>query len=233
MFSKQFLDTLSRLNGYSDKVILKYPKTVLCSPAQDVIVTLNSQDLGCEQFENTGIYELGKFISMMNLFENPQIERIDDTIKIQSTTESAVFTLCNLELLKNYDQSAGIVDGLDKFEIAAEFDLTKEALQHFKKASSILSELNALKITGKNGNTDVNIGFHNRFNSSSNTYKREFLGTSNRDFEINLGVENVNKLPLEDYKVKVFYSQERDAYRTRFEAKDFRIVILALVNSNG
>ena len=230
MFSKEYLNTLSKLNGFTDKTILKYPITTLVSPSLDVVINIDAKALGCETFETTGIYELSKLINMLALFDNPQIERSQNTLEIQTTTESAVFTLCELELLKNYDQSPEIINSLERFEVVSEFELSKDILSKFKKASSILSELNALIIKSTNSNTIVNIGFHNRFNSSSNTFKKEFLGTSTKDFDLKLGIENIQKLPQEDYKVKVFYNQERDDYRVVFVTNDFKVLISKLKN---
>ena len=231
MFSRDFLSTLSKLNNFTDKSILKYPITTLASPSLDVIVNINAKELGCEEFETTGVYELSKLLSMLALFDNPQIVRNSNTLEIQTTTESAVFTLCELELLKNYDQSPEIINSLDRFEVVSEFDFTKDVLSNFKKASSILNELNALIIKGSGTNTTVNIGFHNRFNSSSNTYKKEFLGTSTKDFDLKLGIENIQKLPQEDYRVKVYYNAEKDAYRVVFVTKDFKVLISKLTNA--
>ena len=231
MFSKDFLNTLSKINNYSDKAVLKYPTTTLASPSLDVIINIDAKALGCEEFEVTGVYELSKLINMLSLFENPQIIRNSNTLEVQTTTESAVFTLCELELLKNYDQSPEIINSLERFEVVSDFDLTKDVLSNFKKASSILSELNALIVRGKNSNTTLNIGFHNRFNSSSNTYKKEFLGTSTKDFDLKLGIENIQKLPQEDYKVKVYYNEEKNAHRIVFIANNFKILISKLVDA--
>lgn len=230
MFSKEFLNTLAKLNNYTDKVVLKYPTTTINSDARDVLINIKSDILGCQEFPETGVYELSKLINILNLFETPEIQRVDRTLEIQSVTESAVFTLCDLDLLSGYNQKDSIIGSLDKFPNIAEFELTQEALTHFKKAASILNELNAFRIKGINGNTLVDLTFNNKFNSSNNTYKREYLGTSSKGFELNLDIENIQKLPLNNYKVKVKYNAEKDATRVLFETETYSILIANLVS---
>lgn len=231
MFSKDFLNTLSKLNSYTNKVVLKYPQTVLNSDPTDVIVNINAQELGCSEFPETGVYELSKLISMLDLFENPQITRTDKTLEFQTTTERAVFTLCDLELLKDHNQSENYINAANKFPTIAEFTLSVEELTKIKKASSILSELNALKISGQNSNTTLELSFHNRFNSSNNTYKKEFLGTSNGDFSVNVAIGNFNKLPQNNYIVKVYFNAEKNSYRVIFEAETYKVLIGILADS--
>lgn len=230
MFSKEYLNALSKVNGFTDKVILKYPITTLASSARDVIAIIDAEALGCDKFEDSGVYELSKFTSVLGMFENPSVAREGNLLKMQEPTRSSVFTLCDLDLLQNYQIPAELITKLDSFPNVAEFDLSSGDLANFKKASSIMSELNALEIKGLNGNTEVFLSFHNRFNSSSNEYRRDFLGTSTKDFDLKLGIENIQKLPNTDYVVKVKYNEEKDAYRVIFVAQNFTILISRLAD---
>lgn len=230
MFSKEFLNALHKVNGYGDKIILKYPQTVLNSPSNDVVVLIDAQSLGCGEFEDTGIYELSKFINMLGIFENAEVRRDENLLKIHSQTETAAFTLCGLDLLESHNLNPQLIAGLDKFPSVAEFTLSSQDIATIKKASSILNELNALEIKGLNSNTDVSLSLHNKFNVSSNEYTKTFLGTSNADFAIKLGVENIQKLPQLDYDVKVKYNAEKDAYRVIFINPQFTILISKLVD---
>ena len=225
MFSKDFLNVLANLGNYTDKVILKYPVTVLNSPAQDVFINVSAESLGCQSFEPMGVYELSKLLKVFGLFENPEVTREANLLKLQTTTESAELALSDLELLKEYDSSKELIDRLDAFPSVSEFTLTTEALKTLKSAGSILSELNALRISGKSGNTTVDLYFHNRFNSTQNSYKREFLGTSTQDFELKLGIENIQKLPITEYQVKVKFNAEKNAYRVIFVSEFFTVLI--------
>lgn len=230
MFSKEYLNALHKVNGYGDKVILKYPQTVLNSPSNDVVVLIDAQGLGCEQFEDTGIYELSKFINMLGIFENAEAKREGNLLKIYSQTETAAFTLCDLDLLNNHNLKPELISGLDKFPSVSEFVLSAQDIATIKKASSILNELNALEIKGSNSNTDVSLSLHNKFNVSSNEYTKTFLGTANADFAIKLGIENIQKLPQLDYEVKVKFNAEKNAYRVIFVNPQFTILISKLVD---
>lgn len=230
MFSKEFLNALKNINGYGDKVLLKYPVTVFNSAAKDVVATINAQSLGCEQFEDTGIYELSKFISMLSVIENAEVKRIGKKLVIQATTESASFNLCDLDLLEQYNLPVEVISNLDKFPSVSEFDLSANDLQTIKKAASILNELNALQIKGFNNNTEVSLSFHNRYISNANSFEKDYLGTANKEFQIKLAMENIQKLPVTDYSVKVKYNEEKDAYRVLFIASNFTILISKLAD---
>ena len=230
MFSKDYLNALSKVNGFSDKVILKYPKTILNSASNDVCVLINADTLGCEAFEDTGIYELSKFINMLGIFENAEVRRDGNLLKIHSLTESAAFTLCDLDLLASHNLQPEIISNLDKFPSVAEFELKSADLQTIKKASSILSELNALEIKGTNNNTEVALSFHNRFNSSQNEFKKDYLGTATSEFSLKLGIENIQKLPVTDYEVKVKFNADKNAYRVIFVNPSYTILVSKLAD---
>lgn len=230
MFTKEFLASLKSAGAFSDKAVLKYPVTTINSDSNDVVININAEALGCSEFEDTGVYELSKFLNMFAIFEGAEVKREGDLLKIQNTSESATFTLCELSLLESHNLNSQIIGSLTQFPSISEFMLNAADLQIIKKASSILSELNALEIKGVGNNTTVALGFHNRFNSSQNSYKKDYLGTSTQDFALMLGIENIQKLPIADYKVSVKYNSDKSAYRVLFEADNYTVLISKLAD---
>lgn len=51
---------------------------------------------------------------------------------------------------------------------------------------------------------------------------------SEKNFEISIGTENFVKLPMKDYAVKIYYNQDKDAYRIIFITDNFECVIANL-----
>lgn len=230
MFSKEFLGALKSASAFSDKAVLKYPITTINSDANDVVINIDASNLGCSEFDDTGVYELTKFLNMFSIFGEAEVKREDNLLKIQSTTENATFTLCDLNLLEAHNLDAKIIGSLTAFPSISEFNMNSIDLQTIKKASSILNELNAFKIEGIGNNTTISLDFHNRFNSSQNSYKKDYLGTSTQDFTLMLGIDNIQKLPNADYKVSVKYNSDKSAYRVLFEAENYTVLISKLAD---
>ena len=96
---KNLVKTLKELNPISDKVLLKYPKTVIISEANDMMALIDCEKLECQEFEDTGIYELSKFNALLDMFDDFDIIRKDNTLEINSRLNSAIFTLADIALL--------------------------------------------------------------------------------------------------------------------------------------
>ena len=225
---KNLVKTLKDLNPISDKVLLKYPKTVIISEANDTMALIDCEKLGCQEFEDTGIYELSKFNALLDMFDDFDIIRKNNTLEINSRLNSAIFTLADIALLVPFDKSPMIFDNIKSQELVSDFKLEKEQVQKIKKASSIFGNLEALTFKSIDGNVDIFLNQKNRFQSSNNTFKISFPMVSQKNFDISIGTENFVKLPLKDYEVKVYYNQSKEAYRIVFIAENFECVIANL-----
>lgn len=229
MINNEFLKVLKNINPITDKVLLKYPITTINSESVDIIANIDLEKLGVESFPDTGIYDLSKFLSLLDLFKDFEVKRLDDRILIESRTNSAVFTLADILLLNPFDKSKTIIERLNDFPTVAEFKLTKTQMSQIKKASSIFNELNSLNFVSEDNNIDVKLNVTNRFESSNNTFKINYLKCSNKNFNINIDINNFNKLPNEDFLVKIKYNDEKDAYRILFESEGGIIkIVIAL-----
>ncbi len=225
---KNLVKTLKELNPISDKVLLKYPKTVIVSEANDMMALIDCEKLECQEFEDTGIYELSKFNALLDMFDDFDILRKDNTLEINSRLNSAIFTLADIALLVPFDKNPAIFDNIKNQTLVSEFKLEKEQVQKIKKASSIFGNLEALTFKSIDGNVDVFLNQKNRFQSSNNTFKISFPMVSEKNFEISIGTENFVKLPMKDYAVKIYYNQDKDAYRIIFITDNFECVIANL-----
>lgn len=227
MISNEFVKTLSKLTPITDKAVLKYPITTINSDAKDVIVNIDASKLGCSQFDDTGVYELSKFVNMFNLLENPEIKREEDCLVFKVPGNIAVFTLSDINMMSDYNLSDAYISNLVNFPNISEFKVSADTIKKFKAASSIFSELNVVTVSGKGSNNYLKLDAHNRFNHSNNTYEVEYLNTNigNKDYLLKLNVENFNRLPVVDYTIKVKYNEKNDSYRVLFENELYTIMI--------
>lgn len=230
MISREFIKELSKLCNISDKVVLKYPITTLNSDAIDILVNIKADKLGCSEFEDTGIYELNKFVHMFNLFQNPEIIRNTNSIEFVTPGTKSVFTLSDLNVMEHYNQKSSLIESTLKYPDVASVLLTADVIKQFKQASSIFNELNVLAIEGRDNNTLIYLDSHNRFNSSNNIYEKEYLNSSTKNFKLIISVENFNKLPVADYNLRIKYNEDKDAYRILFETENTQILISRLTN---
>lgn len=225
MISKEFIKVLARLTGITDKAILKYPITTLNSDAIDMIVNINTEKFGCLEFQDTGIYELNKFVHMFNLFENPEITRTENAIVFETPGTKSVYTVSDIDVMSSFNQKSSIIESLENYPSISEVSITADTMKQIKTAAGIFSELNVVTIEGKNGDTNVYLDAHNRFNSSNNSFLKEFLNTSSKDFKLKINVDNFMKIPVEDYTLKIKYNSEKDAYRILFESDNYKILV--------
>ena len=228
MLNKSFINTLNKLNSITDKVILRYPVTTVSSDAGDMIANIDVSALDSDHFEEIGIYELSKFISLVSLFGEYSVKRQENELIISSDNNTAVYLTSDIFLLKHNDKSADVITRLDSFPTVAEFDLDLNTIKNFNKASSIFGDLEGLNFKSEDSNITVSLTKINRFESSGNSYTKTFRDCSQKNFDLNIATANFNKLPVMDYKVKVKYNEQRDAYRIVFETDVFKVIIAQL-----
>lgn len=225
MITKDFIKELSKMSSITDKVILKYPITTLNSEAIDMLVNIDTSKLGCQEFPDTGIYELNKFVHMFALFDNPEITRTNNAIEFETPGTKSVYTISDLSVMENFDQKSSIIESLDNFPEVAKVDISVDVIKQIKQASSIYNELNVLTIEGKSNDLYLYLDAHNRFNSSNNTFSKEFLNHSTMDFKLKINIENFIKLPMTNYTLKIKYNENKNAFRILFESEFFKILI--------
>lgn len=231
MISQSFIKELSNITNITNKAILKYPITTLNSDAIDIVINIDAQALGCQEFQDTGIYDLSKFVSMFNLFQNPEIKRTENSIEFNTPGSKSVFTTADLEVMQLYNQKAEIIESLNNYPSVAEVELKQDVIKQLKQASNIFNELNVLVIEGQDSNTLVYLDSHNRFNSSNNSFTKEFLNSSSKNFKLKISIDNFNKLPNTDYKLEIKYNESKDAYRILFSSKNYKILISKIVEN--
>jgi len=228
MLNKQFLSILSFTNAITDKVLLKYPVTMLNSDSNDIICKIDVTKLDESEFEPTGIYEMSKLITLLNLFDDYEITKENNHLKIKSKSDNAVFKCADPVLMSQNDKPATLIDRIEEFPIVSEFKLCKNDLTKLKKSSAIFNDLNAIKFESKNENVSIQLSMYNKFEQNTNTFEKNYLKCSTKDYDFQISTENFNKLPMTDYDIKVHYNAEKNQYRVLFKTEIFTICIACL-----
>lgn len=228
--NKEFLKALKDVSSVTDKVILKYPKTVLKSEDGSLLALIDVTRLNCEEFPDTGIYELSKFNALLSMFDEPQVTREDNNLKIENRLNTAIFTLADLSILSDFDVSSTIFDRLDEFPSVAEFKLEKIQIQNLLKAASIfgITNVNSITLKSQDSNIDMFLSSSGRFENNTNTFKVNYPRCSEKDFNLKISTENFARIPLKDYNVKIKYNADKDAYRILLQGDEFKIIIALL-----
>lgn len=139
------------------------------------------------------IYDLGKFLSAVSMFEEPDLEPGDSSIRISKGREKLSYTYAELSLIKSPPEKEITLPSVD-----VEFDLKNEELNRVIKALSIIGAPE-IAITGDG--ESIYMEALNTKNPSESTYRTE-VGTTNKRFRLVFLAENIKLLPG-DYHVRV------------------------------
>lgn len=139
------------------------------------------------------IYDVNEFLSVMSLFENPEIQFSEKFITLQEGNSSLKFFAGSLANMKvPPDREVNFED------VIASFDLTSALLNTVTRTSGVL-KVNEIAIVG-DGST-ITIVAADKKNATSNSYSTS-VGTTTSSFRVNVAVENIKMLPG-DYEVSI------------------------------
>lgn len=176
-----------------------------------------SADLDQEFPKDFAIMDLGRFLSVVNLFEAPELnfDEEDGAVHIGDGKNVVryVYTAPNLIVAADYEKE------LKLGKIVAEFTIKQSALASALKAASILSVPN-LTVRGEGGK--VVMVAHDAKNTSSDSYAVD-LGDCDEEFVATYQVDCFKFIP-QDYNVQV-----SDKVISKFEGKTATYFIAAEV----
>lgn len=144
-------------------------------------------------FEKMAIYDLSRFLSVLSLFENPELEFNDNYVTIKSGSESVNYTYADSRHLI-VPQTKSV--DLPKTKIV--FDITAEQMHRVIKAISVL-RLPEICFSG-DGETITLSGIDIK-DPTGDVYKTT-LGETTETFEAVYNIDNIKIIPG-NYKVKI------------------------------
>jgi len=191
-------ETLNKLKNYSEinQNILIRNGSVLSTVDSAKSTTFFANTTVSETFvvgeDGFGIYDLSEFLSMMSLFETPNLEFSDKYVTISEGDTSIKYFKANKAILDYSDREV-------KFpEPDISFNLTAAQLNTLRKVSAIL-KTNDICVIGDGEEISVEVG--DTKNATANRYSAK-VGTTDKEFKIILSATKFKFLPG-DYTVEV------------------------------
>lgn len=149
-----------------------------------------------EEFpQDFAVYEMGRFLSALSLFEQPELQFKDTFVRITDGKNSLDYLYADPSLIvsANYDKP------LKMPNIIATIDLTQDSLAKLQKAASVLGAP-TITIDAKDGKLTVKV--HDSKNPSSDKFSLDIGQTEADDFTVDLKLETLRFIPG-DYTVDV------------------------------
>ena len=215
MFNKEFISVLSQINGLTNSIVLKYPRTVAVTEAQDILIHLDVSKVDTTEFPEIGLNNsLNEFLSLFKLFGPDRNVSLDGSnIVISDGNITSSYITDNIQLLENYNKDATQFDRTEEIPSVAEFTLTTDDISKIKSASGVFKDLSEVIVTSKDSDVTISLGATNKFNAKSNTFSISKEASTSKDFSVKIDIKSFTMIPSSNYTVKVKYNSSRDAYR--------------------
>ncbi|MDR3503075.1 MAG: hypothetical protein P4L79_10900 [Legionella sp.] len=182
--SVETIKVLKNFSQINPSLIFK-PGTELrtTSPTKTIIAIAQIED---EIIESFAIGDLSRFLSVLSLFNDPELVFSDKLVTIKSGSKKLNYTYASESVIV-----APPWKELNVPSVEASFELTNEVLMDAVKGASILG-LPQIAFVGDG--EKVTLQAIDQKNSSGDVYSLE-LGTTNSTFKAIFKVENINLLP--------------------------------------
>ena len=142
------------------------------------------------------IYELGRFLNVMSLFSDPELDFSEgNAVTIGDGRNSVRYAFADPSLISgaNYDKDIKLPT------VIATFTLKQDQIIKLQKAAAVLGAPTCT-ISAKNG--ELVVSAHDKKNSSSDKFSLSIGTTDASDFTVDLKLETLRLIPG-DYEVEV------------------------------
>ena len=176
-----------------NKSILVKPGSVLStiSEMKTIFAKATVQETFPAQF---AIYELSKFLGVLSLFNDPEIEFNEKNMKISSGKQSLLYTYADASMIVTPPEKDITFPSPD-----IEFNVTQEELQRVVRSAGVL-QLPEITVVGDG--SVIRLCSGNSKNPSADTFMVD-VGTTEKTFNMVFKAENAMKLISTDYNVKI------------------------------
>ena len=176
-----------------NKSILVKPGSVLStiSEMKTIFAKATVQETFPAQF---AIYELSKFLGVLSLFNDPEIEFNEKNMKISSGKQSLLYTYADASMIVTPPEKDITFPSPD-----IEFNVTQEELQRVVRSAGVL-QLPEITVVGDG--SVIRLCSGNSKNPSADTFMID-VGTTDKTFNMVFKAENAMKLISTDYNVKI------------------------------
>ena len=188
--SKETVALLKNFAGINSNLLIKAGnKLSTISGAKNVMSDATVAETFAADF---GIYDLNEFLGAMSLFEDPDLDFSQKFVTITQGSDSIKYFAAEASVLSSPTKAINFPDS------DVDFTLTSAMLDMIKKTSSVLGASD-LSIVGDGSTLTAVVG--DKKNASGNSYNTP-LGNTDKNFKVNLKVENL-KMLTGDYTVSI------------------------------
>ena len=200
--SKETLAIMKNFAGINANLMLKSGnKLVTISPQKSVMAVAQiSENLAINGSGLFGIYELNDFLSAYSIMDDADISFTDTYCVMSKGSQKVKFYSASPEMLLTPSKESLPVSSDVSFELkAADLDIIS------KSASAL--KVSDISIISKDGKISVEVADKKAKTVGSNPSTINAfnidIGTSEKEFKVNMKVENLQKIALTDYTVSV------------------------------
>ena len=187
--SKETVNLIKNFAGINSNLLLKQGNKLATISAQKNVM---ADATTTESFPDFAIYDLNEFLGAMSLFDDPELEFQDKYVSIKQGNMNIKFFAADPSVLVAPQKAITFPDA----EI--NFNMSSTMLDMIKKTSSVLRAAD-VSIVGDGSKVVAVVG--DKKNASGNSFS-EPVGDTDKNFKVNLKVENLKMLPG-DYDVSI------------------------------
>jgi len=186
--SKRTQAILKNFAGINQSIVIQPGKQLqTISNVKDVFAKANIE----EEFDKTiAIYDVNEFLGVLSLFEDPDLEFTDNSVKIKQGKASQTYYYADASIITSPPEK-GV--SLPSVEVTGK--LTREQIATLIKAAGLND---ATSLTFTNGSAKV----WNSAVANSNAYTIEDVMSNEANYELSIAVEKL-KMIADDYDVEI------------------------------
>lgn len=184
------------------------------SPANTIIADIEVE----ENFETPfGIYDLGRFLGVLGLHDDPDLEFDDKKVTVKEGKYSTVYYGAEPEILTYPEKSIKFPDSDIDFNVAS---------SDIEKALKAANVLGCSTFTFEGDSEKIYLVVSDPAVEGSNSFKLE-IGDTDKEFKANIKIENIKFLQM-DYEVSL--SKKKIA---RFSSDEGKIIYYIALDSTS
>jgi len=190
--SENTLNILKNFSAINPSILVKEGNVLsTISQQKSIFAKVNVEESFPRQF---AIYELSKFLGVLSLFKDPEIELGDNQMTIKSGKQSLNYTYADPSMIVSPPEKEITMPDPD-----VEFSVSQEELQKLVRAAGVL-QLPEIAVIG-NGSS-VSFSAINSKSPTADTFNVD-LGATDKTFKMIFKTENIIKLMSTNYSVKI------------------------------
>lgn len=190
--SEQTINILKNFATINPSLLVKPGDTLTTvSPSKNIFARCTVEEKFPKQF---AIYELPKFLGVVSLFKEPDLEFMKNQMRITSGRQSVNFTYADPNTIVSPTTDTVKFPSAD-----VEFELLQEELQKLIRAAGVL-QLPNIVVTGDG--SKIKVAASNAKNPTTDTFSVE-VGATDKEFNVVFTTDNIIKLLPATYNVKI------------------------------